>query len=555
MREFMMKIFCVTFLITLSNFVLAQSNFKDWGNKIGIKSNLLFPQNEFTNFGIVGNDDLSFKWFKFSHLFQVFYAYEFSKTNELHINVGHGFYSGRAYDKKKDVINGSFESNITPIDLRLRIVPANKPYWNPYFYLGIGLMYYEVKKSPDIPSPVKPKLKGWTGIYPFGVGAEFVISDRFIYDLSIGGALSSSLDLDGYWGENNFLWDGYFNISIGVSWRGETCQSDRDNDALTKCEEIEIGTDFKNADTDNDKLSDGDEVKNFKTNPLKTDSDGDRLDDYEEIFVYKTNPLAVDTDFDQIDDRSEITDYKTDPLISDCDTDSLSDFDEIFIFKTDALNSDSDNDELKDGDEIKIHKTNPLVVDSDGDNITDGDEVRVYKTDPTLIDSDGDTLTDQQEIMIYRTDANKIDTDDGGIDDGTEIANETNPLNPKDDAHKKETIEIGVPIVLEGITFAKNKATIKPESEPALWNAYTTLKNYPDMIVEISGHTDIVGSRKSNIELSIRRANAVKDWLVKRGIEPERIQTKGYGPDRPVAPNDSEENKSKNRRIEFLRLQ
>ncbi len=75
------------------------------------------------------------------------------------------------------------------------------------------------------------------------------------------------------------------------------------------------------------------------------------------------------------------------------------------------------------------------------------------------------------------------------------------------------------------------------------------------MVVEISGHTDNVGSRKSNIELSIRRANAVKDWLVKRGIEPERIQTKGYGPDRPVAPNNSEENKRKNRRIEFLRLQ
>lgn len=196
-----------------------------------------------------------------------------------------------------------------------------------------------------------------------------------------------------------------------------------------------------------------------------------------------------------------------------------------------------------------------MVKDSDGDGLIDGDEVNKFKTDPMLVDSDGDTLTDYDEVMIYKSDPNKLDTDDGGIDDGTEIANDTNPLNPKDDNKKKEVVEVGVPIVLEGITFDKNKATIKPESEPALWNAYQTLKSYPEMVVEISGHTDNVGPRKKNIELSIRRANAVKEWLVKRGIEAERIQTKGYGPDRPIAPNDSEENKRKNRRIEFLRLQ
>lgn len=551
----MKNIFLLLIFILFYEVALPQDNFKHWGHKIGIRSNLLFPQNEFTNFGIFGNDDLSFKWFKFSHLFQAFYGYEISKTNELHINVGHGFYAGRAYDKKKDVVNGSFESSITPIDIRLRIVPTNKPNWNPYFYLGIGLMYYEVTKSPDIPSPVNPKLKGWTGIYPFGVGAEFVLSEKFVYDISFGGALSSSLDLDGYWGENNFLWDGYFNISIGVSWRGETCQSDRDNDGLTKCEEQELGTDIKNPDSDGDKISDGDEVKIYKTNPLSVDSDNDGLNDYDEIFVYKTNPVSTDTDLDQIDDRTEIFVYITDPLKSDSDSDGLSDYEEIFVNKTNPNNKDTDDDGLSDGDEVLVHKTNPLEKDTDGDKLTDGDEVLLFKTDPTLGDSDGDTLSDFEEVNVYKSDPNKLDTDEGGIDDGTEIANDTNPLNPKDDIKKKEVIEVGVPIVLEGITFDKNKAIIKPESEPALWNAYTTLKNYLEMVVEISGHTDNVGSRKSNIELSIRRANAVKDWLVKRGIEPERIQTKGYGPDRPVAPNNSEENKRKNRRIEFLRLQ
>lgn len=542
------------FLILLITNIQAQNNFRNWGHKIGVRTNLLFPQNEFTNFGIFGNDDLSFKWFKFSHIFQAYYGYELSQTNELHINIGHGFYAGRAYDKSNDVVNGSFESSITPIDVRLRIVPTNKPNWNPYFYLGIGLMYYEVSKSPDIPSPVKPKLKGWTGIYPFGVGAEFILSEKFVYDISLGGALSSSLDLDGYWGENNFLWDGYFNISIGVSWRGETCSSDRDSDGLSKCEEQELGTDIKNPDSDYDKILDGDEVKNFKTNPLNPDTDGDGLNDYDEIYIHKTNPLTIDTDDDKLDDRTEILNHQTNPLKFDTDSDKLSDYDEIFAFRTNPSSSDSDTDSLPDGDEVLIYKTDPENSDTDKDMLTDGDEVNIHKTDPTLIDSDGDTLNDFEELMKYKTDPNKIDTDEGGIDDGAEIINETNPLNPKDDK-RKEVIEVGVPIILEGITFDKNKSTIKPESEPALWNAYTTLKNYPEMIVEISGHTDNVGSRKSNVELSIRRANAVKEWLVKRGIEPERIQTKGYGPDRPVAPNNSEENKKKNRRIEFLRLQ
>lgn len=541
-------------ILLISNSILAQDYFKHWGNKVGVRSNLLFPQNEFSNFGIFGNDDLSFKWYKFSHLFQIFYGYELSRTNELHLNVGHGAYRGRAYDKSKNVINGEFDATIIPIDLRLRITPFDKPNWNPYFYLGIGLMHYEVTKSADIPSPIPPKLKGWTGIYPVGVGAEFNISEKFVYDISFGGALSSSLDLDGYWGENNYLWDGYFNLSIGVTWRGETCNADRDRDGLSKCEELELGTDLRNPDSDGDGISDGDEVKIYKTNPLNKDSDSDGLTDYEEIFVYKTNPLLLDSDGDGINDKDEIFIHQTDPNLSDTDEDELSDYDEVFIFKTNPLLKDTDGDGLNDGKEVLTYKTNPLQIDSDGDGISDGDEVLIYKTDPTLIDSDGDTLSDYDEIFVYKTDPNKLDTDDGGVDDGTEVANETNPLNPKDDK-KKEIVEVGVPIVLEGITFDKNKSVIKPESEPALWNAYTTLKNYPEMIVEISGHTDNVGSRGKNIELSIRRANAVKEWLVRRGIEPQRIQTKGYGPDRPVAPNDSEENKRKNRRIEFLRLQ
>lgn len=76
---------------------------------------------------------------------------------------------------------------------------------------------------------------------------------------------------------------------------------------------------------------------------------------------------------------------------------------------------------------------------------------------------------------------------------------------------------------------------------------------YPEIEVEISGHTDNVGKKSSNIKLSQKRAESVKAWLVSKGVDPKRITAKGYGPDQPVAPNDTPDNKRKNRRIEFKR--
>jgi len=143
----------------------------------------------------------------------------------------------------------------------------------------------------------------------------------------------------------------------------------------------------------------------------------------------------------------------------------------------------------------------------------------------------------------------KKDTDGGSIEDLTELTRGTNPLDPADDV-----IKIGVPIVLEGVTFEAGKWDITPESAQILRSALKTLTTYPEIQVEISGHTDNVGGKKSNTKLSQRRAESVRSWLIERGIDPARIIAKGYGPDVPITPNDSPENKRKNRRIEFKRI-
>src|SRR3989339_109064 len=255
-----------------------------------------------------------------------------------------------------------------------------------------------------------------------------------------------------------------------------------------------------------------------------SDDDMDGLMKKEEKLL-GTDPKNPDTDGDGLKDGEEVTKYKTDPLKADTDSDGLSDYAELITNKTDPLKADTDGDGLKDCEEVTKYKTDPLKADTDGDGLKDGEEITNFKTDPL-----------------------KKDTDGGTVDDGVEVKRGTNPLNADDDV-----VKVGVPMILEGVTFATGKADITPESAIILEQSLKTMNIYPEIEVEIGGHTDNVGKKSSNVKLSQKRADSVKDWLVSKGVDPKRISTKGYGPDQPIVPNDTPENKRKNRRIEFKR--
>jgi OOP family OmpA-OmpF porin len=105
--------------------------------------------------------------------------------------------------------------------------------------------------------------------------------------------------------------------------------------------------------------------------------------------------------------------------------------------------------------------------------------------------------------------------------------------------------------VIEGITFKTGSANILPGSFAVLDRAVTVLKEFPDIKLEIQGHTDNRGKADYNRDLSQRRAESVRTYLVSRGIAAERLTAVGYGMDQPVADNASESGRSKNRRTEF----
>jgi OOP family OmpA-OmpF porin len=110
------------------------------------------------------------------------------------------------------------------------------------------------------------------------------------------------------------------------------------------------------------------------------------------------------------------------------------------------------------------------------------------------------------------------------------------------------------PFVLSGVTFDTAKATIRPESFPRLDIVVEFMKYKKRARVEIAGHTDNVGSRKANHTLSEKRAQACRDYIVSKGIDRDRIEAVGFGDERPLVPNDTDEGRQKNRRIEAREL-
>jgi outer membrane protein OmpA-like peptidoglycan-associated protein len=109
-------------------------------------------------------------------------------------------------------------------------------------------------------------------------------------------------------------------------------------------------------------------------------------------------------------------------------------------------------------------------------------------------------------------------------------------------------------VALYGIYFDTDKATLRPDSEATLVQIQKLLAEHPAMKVEVQGHTDNTGTRPHNETLSEQRAKAVMAWLAAHGVPGARLTSKGYADTKPVAPNNTPEGKSLNRRVELARL-
>jgi outer membrane protein OmpA-like peptidoglycan-associated protein len=214
---------------------------------------------------------------------------------------------------------------------------------------------------------------------------------------------------------------------------------------------------------------------------------------------------------------------------------------------------------------------NGCPIDSDGDGVPDyldqcpDTPAEAYgKVDANgcPLDSDGDGVPDYLDqcpdtpaAAYGKVDANGCpkDTDGDGIPDyldkcptlaGTAANNGCPELKQKD----KEIFEKA----LHGIQFATGKDVITKNSYPILDAVVMIMKENPSYFLEINGHTDNVGKVASNQVLSEKRATAVKNYLIKKGIAEDRLSSQGFGDTKPLVPNTTAANKAKNRRVEFI---
>jgi len=178
------------------------------------------------------------------------------------------------------------------------------------------------------------------------------------------------------------------------------------------------------------------------------------------------------------------------------------------------------------------------VKDTDGDGFTDDvdacpDVAGVAPDGCPVKDTDGDGIPDGDDKCVQEPETRNGYEDTDGC---------------PDEVPKSVTQYTGV---IQGIYFDFNRDTIRKNSAPTLDAAAKIFQEFPDLRVEITGHADGVGSREYNVQLSERRAEAVKRYLVEKGVAAERIETRGAGPDAPIDDNQSEAGRAKNRRIEF----
>lgn len=243
----------------------------------------------------------------------------------------------------------------------------------------------------------------------------------------------------------------------------------------------------------------------------------------------------------------------------DADPDAPEDFDG---FQDEDGMPDLDND--KDGILDNVDKAPNRPEDFDGFQDEDGI--------PDL-DNDKDGVPDKQDKCINDPEdidgfqdedgCPDIDNDGDGIPDNEDkCPNKAENFNGYMDedgcpeqSKESEALRRGEALVLPDVTFESGKAVLSLNAKKVLDRVFESLKTNSDIEVEIRGFTDSVGSAGGNLRLSQRRAEAVKDYLVDRGIAFGRLRAIGYGEANPIASNGSSEGRAKNRRIEFVPIE
>lgn len=426
-------------------------------------------------------------------------------------------------DLTNDEQNGKFETDWfsnAGIDLVLQPkigLGAFRPYLASGVSTTFGTSYYNDAFVQDL---------DWNVYMPVELGAEYLITDYVSAWAWLEGYahmdLWDKVDGTARGGDVSYLddRDDIQRVGLGVTVRlGLKKDADKDlvPDALDQCPGTPVGVkiDLKGCPLDEDK----DGVADYKdkcagTSPqAKVDSLGCALDgdkdgvaDFEDQCASTPVGVRVDAKGCPVDsDKDGVADYQ-----DKCAGTAAG-------VKVDAAGCpvDTDKDGVTDDKDKCANTAAGVKVDAVGC--------------PVLVDTDKDGVPDAKDKCAATKAGDKVDST------GCTII----------------VIEKGAKLTLDGIVFKSGSAQIDASSAPTLARAAAALAKAPDAKVEIAGFTDNKGKAAANKALSLKRAQAVKAYLVKLGADAKQLTTVGYGPEQPVADNATDAGRAQNRRIEF----
>ena len=430
------------------------------------------------------------------------------QDTHLHIGLSAAWYIANHFDFAMNATVGSFgyyENQVNNFDadmfqwnmhMRVSLFKEERFRINPYGFAGIGFSYLKEIKTP-----------GTDFFMPFGAGVKVSITPRLNLHLQETFAYTDHDNHDREVKDNN---DAFLMHSIGISWNfAGAADSDKDGvcDKKDKCPDTPPGTKVDEngcpMDRDGDGIADFadacPDIKGVKSAKGCPDKDGDAVTD-------------------SIDKCIDVAGLATlDPATNGC--------------------PDKDGDGITDADDrcpdLKGSKVLKGCPDTDEDGIIDPEDKCPQDKGLAALqgcpDKDGDNVADVDDKC----------PDVAGI-----------PAN-KGCPEIKEEVKQLFTQALQGIQFETGKDVIRKVSNPILDNVVKVMSDNPAYLLEINGHTDNTGVKAANQDLSQRRAEAVKAYLVKKGIAAGRLTAKGYGDSMPVADNKTSAGKAKNRRVEF----